>query len=205
MKLTRPIEVAQLAPLQYQARKGEPVYSVGCNQGDPPTIMAGAVNQIDKYLGPPNITASGRPVVGRSGGGLFNSAGELIGVCSAADPEIDEGLYACPCHESTTNSIATVCLSFIKRNNSNRSRKWHRPLAFQISGRQQSQRRPNHYNWALHHPCRRLPPASPPRPKTQELVCVLKSEDGTESQAYVIENPSDVLLDYLQREAKIAK
>jgi hypothetical protein len=33
-------------------------------------------------------------VQGRSGGGLFSAEGYVIGVCNAADPEDDEGLYA---------------------------------------------------------------------------------------------------------------
>jgi S1-C subfamily serine protease len=32
-------------------------------------------------------------VDGRSGGGLFNEQGELIGVCNAAAVEVDEGIY----------------------------------------------------------------------------------------------------------------
>jgi len=37
---------------------------------------------------------AGQPVQGRSGGGLFNAQGEVIGVCNAADREDNEGLYA---------------------------------------------------------------------------------------------------------------
>ena len=48
----------------------------------------------DKYLGPPNIEVGGLPVQGRSGGGLFSNEGLVIGVCNAADPEDNEGLYA---------------------------------------------------------------------------------------------------------------
>jgi hypothetical protein len=35
----------------------------------------------------------GRPVSGRSGGGLFNDRGELVGICNAAAVEVDEGVY----------------------------------------------------------------------------------------------------------------
>ena len=35
----------------------------------------------------------GRPVDGRSGGGLFTQEGELIGICNAAAVEVDEGIY----------------------------------------------------------------------------------------------------------------
>jgi hypothetical protein len=48
---------------------------------------------MNRYLGAPNIETSGAPVQGRSGGGLFNDQGELVGVCYAADGQLDEGLY----------------------------------------------------------------------------------------------------------------
>jgi hypothetical protein len=85
---------APVASRNGRSQVGEPVFSVGCNGGQDPTVMSSAVTAIDKYLGPPNIQASGMPVQGRSGGGLFNAQGELIGVCNAADPEDQEGLYA---------------------------------------------------------------------------------------------------------------
>lgn len=49
--------------------------------------------QHNRYQGFPNQSTRGRdPVLsGRSGGGLFNASGELVGVCSAADGQ--EGLY----------------------------------------------------------------------------------------------------------------
>lgn len=93
MKLTKPISVAKLASPNDRIAAGDAVFSIGCSRGATPTVMEGKVNQVDRYLGPPNITASGQPVDGRSGGGLFNRSGELIGVCCAADPELDEGLY----------------------------------------------------------------------------------------------------------------
>lgn len=85
---------APVAARSYAPQVGEPVCSVGCNGGADPSIMSSQVTAVDKYLGPPNIQASGMPVQGRSGGGLFNAQGELIGVCNAADPQDQEGLYA---------------------------------------------------------------------------------------------------------------
>ncbi len=49
---------------------------------------------INKFLGPANLQVSGLPVQGRSGGGLFTSDGQVIGVCNAADPTDNGGLYA---------------------------------------------------------------------------------------------------------------
>ncbi|NOZ39888.1 MAG: thioredoxin fold domain-containing protein [Planctomycetes bacterium] len=70
------------------------VTSVGCNHGQDPTAIDSHVTSIDRYQGTPNVEVAGAPVEGRSGGGLFNSQGQLVGVCYAADPESNEGLYA---------------------------------------------------------------------------------------------------------------
>ena len=71
-----------------------PVVSVGCNNGDAPTVRHSQVTSLDKFHGPPNIQVAGQPVEGRSGGGLFSSEGYVIGVCNAADPSDKEGLFA---------------------------------------------------------------------------------------------------------------
>jgi hypothetical protein len=52
------------------------------------------ITAVNKYKGKPNYTAAGQPVDGRSGGGLFTAEGYLVGICNAADPADDEGLYA---------------------------------------------------------------------------------------------------------------
>ena len=71
-----------------------PVASVGCNNGEPPTVRHSQVTSLDKYQGPPTVEVAGQPVEGRSGGGLFSSEGYVIGVCNAADPSDKEGLFA---------------------------------------------------------------------------------------------------------------
>ncbi len=73
---------------------GEPVATVGCNGGKEPTVNHSQVTAVDKYLGPANVQVAGQPVQGRSGGGLFAIDGTLIGVCNAADPTDNEGLFA---------------------------------------------------------------------------------------------------------------
>jgi len=73
---------------------GDAVVTVGCNGGADPTIHHSRVTAVDKYLGPPNVQVAGQPVQGRSGGGLFAIDGTLVGVCNAADPADNEGLFA---------------------------------------------------------------------------------------------------------------
>lgn len=88
-----PVRIAPIAPSQTILERGDRLVSVGCDHGENPTALATRVTNVDRYQGPPNVEASGAPVEGRSGGGLFNSAGQLVGVCFAADYEGNEGLY----------------------------------------------------------------------------------------------------------------
>jgi thiol-disulfide isomerase/thioredoxin len=90
----RPVSVAKVAPPQTTIDRGDRVVTVGCSNGDDPTALPSRVTELNRYQGPPNIEASGAPVEGRSGGGLFNVDGQLIGVCFAADYEGNEGLYS---------------------------------------------------------------------------------------------------------------
>ncbi|REK09964.1 MAG: hypothetical protein DWQ37_17850 [Planctomycetota bacterium] len=89
-----PVRVAPLAPRGTQVAKGDPVTTVGCNNGGAATALQSKVTSINKFLGPDNLQVAGLPVQGRSGGGLFNAAGQVIGVCNAADPADNEGLFA---------------------------------------------------------------------------------------------------------------
>jgi S1-C subfamily serine protease len=88
------VKPARIAPPGYSVRPRDAVVNIGCNHGDPATARVSRVTTIDKFLGPPNLQVKGQPVQGRSGGGLFSAEGYVIGVCNAADPEDDEGLYA---------------------------------------------------------------------------------------------------------------
>jgi len=86
--------VAPVAPAGYEIAVGAPAASAGCSHGADPTVQRTRIRAKNKFLGPPNFQADGLPVEGRSGGGLFSSEGYLIGVCNAADPTDNAGLYA---------------------------------------------------------------------------------------------------------------
>jgi hypothetical protein len=88
------VEVAPVAQKGQQISQGDRVTTVGCNNGGPATAVASQITSINKFLGAPNVQVAGAPVEGRSGGGLFNAQGQVIGVCNAADPTDNEGLYA---------------------------------------------------------------------------------------------------------------
>jgi thiol-disulfide isomerase/thioredoxin len=82
-----------LAGGEVYVREGLRAFSIGCDRGAEPTLREGRIAGVNRYLGIPNLVATGRPVVGRSGGGLFDSEGRLLGVCRAADTQVDEGVY----------------------------------------------------------------------------------------------------------------
>lgn len=94
IRTQRPLTVAPVAPPGYRITPGMAVASVGCNNGDPPTVRHSQINSLDKFVGAPNIQVAGQPVEGRSGGGLFSPEGYVLGVCNAADPSDREGLFA---------------------------------------------------------------------------------------------------------------
>ncbi len=88
------VVAAPVAPPEYRVRVGDPVVTIGCDQGRPPTLWRSRVTSLDRFAGPPNLQAAGQPVIGRSGGGLFSREGYLVGVCNAAIPSDNQGLYA---------------------------------------------------------------------------------------------------------------
>jgi len=90
----RPVRPVLVAPPGHLVRSGDRVFTIGCDKGADPSIRPTHITAVNKYRGRPNYTAAGQPVDGRSGGGLFTSEGLLIGICNAADPADDEGLYA---------------------------------------------------------------------------------------------------------------
>ncbi len=89
-----PVQAVAIGPVGVTLQPGASVTTVGCNNGQNPTAIASQITTIDRYQGHPNVEVAGAPVEGRSGGGLFNAQGQLIGVCYAADPQANEGLYA---------------------------------------------------------------------------------------------------------------
>lgn len=107
------VRAARVGPPQYRLTKGARVFSAGCDGGAPPTIRAGVITALDRFLGSPNLTATGLPVEGRSGGGLFSAEGYVIGVCNAALPEEKEGFYAAL--EAIHRELDRANLAFVYR------------------------------------------------------------------------------------------
>jgi thiol-disulfide isomerase/thioredoxin len=94
MALSHRVVAAKVAPPGLKCRVGEKVISVGCDGGAEASERATEVVSVDRYTHAPNLQVAFTPVQGRSGGGLFNSQGFVIGVCNAADREENQGLFA---------------------------------------------------------------------------------------------------------------
>jgi|GEM_PF-1881932 len=88
-----PIPAVKIASERTTVDTGDDVFSVGCDHGQTPTIRHTRIKNRAAYDGSIKYDIYGRPVDGRSGGGLFNDSGELIGVCNAAVVDYDEGIY----------------------------------------------------------------------------------------------------------------
>ncbi|MEZ5944625.1 MAG: trypsin-like peptidase domain-containing protein [Planctomycetaceae bacterium] len=89
-----PIPSVKVGSPNAAPEEGEAVACVGCSGGETPTREQLRVTSINRYEGPHNIECTGVPVQGRSGGGLFNQDGALVGICIAADKDGQRGLYS---------------------------------------------------------------------------------------------------------------
>ncbi len=93
------LQAVQVIHPQERIRTGQTAFSFGCDRGADPSRRDTRITGVDKYdqhLGVSNLEIAGAPIDGRSGGGLFDERGRLIGVCNAADYEGDVGIYAGP-------------------------------------------------------------------------------------------------------------
>jgi thiol-disulfide isomerase/thioredoxin len=89
-----PFVAALVAPPGSVCRAGDSVTSVGCDHGADATPRVTNIVSVDRYSHAPNLQVAFEPVQGRSGGGLFNRDGQLVGVCNAADATDRQGLFA---------------------------------------------------------------------------------------------------------------
>lgn len=109
-----PLEAVRVGTPDRTVKPGDTVVTVGCDGGADPSVHHSRITAVNKYLGPANVQVAGQPVQGRSGGGLFAIDGTLIGVCNAADPADNEGLFAAlpTIHEQ----LEEAELAFVYRN-----------------------------------------------------------------------------------------
>jgi thiol-disulfide isomerase/thioredoxin len=94
IQTNHPLLAAKVAPPGYKCRTGESVVSFGCDHGADATARMTSIVSVDRYNHAPNLQVAFEPVQGRSGGGLFDQNGYVIGVCNAADAQDGQGLFA---------------------------------------------------------------------------------------------------------------
>ena len=95
----RRLAASPVAPKGYQPKVGEGLTTVGCSEGHDATAWSTRV--VSPRTGGPTPAYSGTlclsaPKQGRSGGGLYNRAGQVVGVCDFADYQGNRGFYASP-------------------------------------------------------------------------------------------------------------
>lgn len=105
------VSPARVAGAGSRLSVGERILATGCDRGGVPSQVESRVLAVNRFLGPANVTIEGRPAEGRSGGGLFTRDGRLVGVCNAAGPEDNVGLYAALTTVQT--ELDEVGLSFV--------------------------------------------------------------------------------------------
>ena len=89
----RPLPAVEVASRKTIVSKGDKAFSIGCDNGEDPTIRHTQIKNRASYDGAIKYDIFGRPVNGRSGGGLFTPSGQIVGVCNAAVVDVDEGIY----------------------------------------------------------------------------------------------------------------
>jgi len=193
------VAAARIAPAGFQFRRGDRVFSIGCDLGREPSLRESQITHLDRYLGPPNIEAAGAPTEGRSGGGLFSQEGLLIGVCNHADPADDEGIYA---------SLPTIHWALDRvgqRRVYQPSVSQPSPAAVAASG-PQTAATPN--NATVEPTSRPVAESALGSGSTEaldtELICIVRSRTNPQAgeQVYVLDQPRPDLLQQLASESR---
>lgn len=197
-----PINPVPIASLAESPKVGDAAFSMGCDLGADPTRRDTQIKHLNRYLGAANVEIVGAPVVGRSGGGLFDAQGRLVGVCNAADEEDNEGIYA-------ALPVIHPCLAALKLDElqgQDNLQGTTRPItsmasltpdttstpAVQLASNQQPTRRSTWPDQSTTSPV--------PREPTQ-IKCIVRDATGAESLV-TIDNPSQELLDAIRQSAR---
>ena len=205
----KPVPIAQRTET---VERGNDIFSVGCDHGDDPTIRHSKIKNRASYDGAIKYDIYGRPVDGRSGGGLFNAKGELIGVCNAAAVEVDEGIYTAL--DTIYWQLAKVNLEHLfepsaivsngRGSNSLASNQLAQTFASNPRSRAPKSRlaslnrsRDSGARTLVSNP--RTPVAwnNNPREDREVVIIVRSKSDPNQAEAIMVSDPSPKLLDYL--------
>lgn len=200
IRVDRPVAAVPIPGPDYAPREQDHVFSIGCDRGADPTVRTSHVVAVNRFLGPANLVVAGQPVDGRSGGGLFTRDGQLIGVCNAADPQNDEGLFAAL--PVIQQELERLNLGYVFQKNPD----------IALASHQTADPAPADEGLPLlsaqHEPqvpgTRSIPSldSRPSPPHEPEIVCIVRSraQPNTRSEVIVLDNPSADFLNSLSRE-----
>jgi len=201
-KLPFVIEPVPLLPQSETLAVRQPAFSFGCDHGENPTRRDTQIKSINRYLGAPNVEIAGAPAVGRSGGGLFDNQGRLIGVCNAADAAGDEGIYAAA--DIVYAQIDRLQLTHLINDNSLPQDEPAKPKDSQATGRQSAVPPTAGINSIASH---QVPVNEPAATKTSDpatdvfqITCIVRDSSGRE-QIVRVDSPSPELLGAIYRQA----
>ncbi|RMG36731.1 MAG: hypothetical protein D6725_10200 [Planctomycetota bacterium] len=198
------LPITRVAASDAVIRETAPVFSIGCSAGASPTVEQLQITALNRYVGPANIECTGVPVQGRSGGGLFDSHGRLIGVCIAADHRDRRGLYtALPAiHTFLKGSGLGWILTTAPAAEQQAATPTNTPSAAERHAPPRTDLPP------LPVVAERHPPDRPPSPRASaehagavRLVCILEDEQTHASELLVLDNPPPELVQQLRRHA----
>jgi hypothetical protein len=186
-----PVVPVPVGPTDQHLSTGQSVFSMGCDLGADPSRRDTRLTAINKFQGPNNVEIAGAPVEGRSGGGLFDQQGRLIGVCNAADRQDDEGLYAGP--QVIQWQLTRVQLTHLLKQEKSQGLAATRSDA-QIRLAANSEP-------AKSFPAKTVPFRADPAPTTgdEEVICIVRSRSNptAEPKVITIPRPSRELLNLI--------
>ncbi len=197
------IEPVPLLPKSEALSVGQTAFSFGCDHGDNPTRRDTQIKSINRYMGAPNVEISGAPAVGRSGGGLFDTQGRLIGVCNAADATDDEGIYAAAA--LVYQQIDRLGLSHLFSDEETSSQVQLASHANPLPNTQNVSQAAQPFASQPSTSTSQLNPAqgilAQGNAEPAQLTCIMRGADGRE-QVVTVPAPSPELLDAIHRQAR---
>lgn len=111
-----PLPFVPIPVVASTVKVGQPAFSLGCDNGQLPTVLTTGILRINQFNGPANLTCSKDPIKGRSGGALFTEQGAFLAVCSAADRNEKQGLYIS--QPAVAQLFRTLSLEYVMQNGS---------------------------------------------------------------------------------------
>lgn len=172
------------APVGYAVQEGWDVVSAGYPRGGALDVQKTRINSKNKIVGPPNLQIAGLPIEGRSGGGLISPDGYVIGVCNAADPERQEGLYAAA--EAIQAALGAAGLSALCSGEPRNAPPRGAAVSLASNPGSASGMAPAAASASLRSDERRTLSELGPRGDQAEVICIIRSRNNPNSESEVV-------------------